>query len=225
MTTTTWEPTVGRNLINFDPNLVYPPNNLPGSSANWGRSVEDDLIVIKKKIQQVDQETSGQNRHNAAVMVNLAETVATLSDTVTDLSTVTTKLNGQITQHSTTFSTPVLDSVNAYPLTDRTWDISSPSWATRGTLLSGWVTRGGSLGTSASPDTLGFYLTSTDLWNSNAPVWSLSASGYWSGAAGFMFDVSQDHYHPSLSVSGGVISFDVRFSMSTHCRAQQLRPP
>jgi hypothetical protein len=72
---------MARNIQDINPGDVFPPRNLPDSSENWGRVVENRIIALEKAYLSGEQGISGQNRNTAATLEALARQVDEISDT------------------------------------------------------------------------------------------------------------------------------------------------
>lgn len=70
--------------------FVYPPRNLPGSSDNWGRAVEQrNNLQEKDQVQLTQRVDNGLRAANGQLAV-IAEQIDTISGTVTELSSRST---------------------------------------------------------------------------------------------------------------------------------------
>jgi len=61
---------------------VYPRRNLPGTSEDWGRALETDVVGTKKALEIVGQNIGAQNRATAASLQELSRQIVSLYETI-----------------------------------------------------------------------------------------------------------------------------------------------
>ncbi len=67
---------LARSASDINPEDVFPPSQLPGASAAWGRVMMDRMVALEKAVLAGGQSIDGTNRYLASSSASLADQIA-----------------------------------------------------------------------------------------------------------------------------------------------------